>query len=761
MTKKSVIFLWISILVLSFYYTFTHLNFETNILKLLPKYDSQITSSLIDKASVKINDKLIVVVAGTSQEATRNSFIRQLATYKQSGLFKQIKSEVDLSQYQKLYQELLQYRYFMMAKSDRIAMERFQEFDYFIDMAIAQLYGLTGVSQNQINTDPLFFFNHIINQLSEFNNLRIEADDNMFHVFKNHKHHYFAFLQLKHSAFSPDYQQSIVTQINNSKNNLDQNINLYAFGSVLYAQQAYEQAKGEISTVGVGSLIGILLLFIFVFRSVVPLIVSVISIGLGLVFAFAVTVLVFDKVHLFALVFGSTIAGVSIDYCFHYLVESAINQPSKKIINHILPGLIIGFASSAMVYLGFILTGYQVLAQISLFSIFGLLGVLLNVVLFFPWLVHFKRIKDSHLLIKLANLILTNPFAKIFNSLNLTIVFFIMVLLLNWFLLRPNDDVRALQSLSGQLKIEEKYIKDVLALKTDSRYALVYADNINDLLETESIIINQLSTQSESIIGISDFIPPKSQQQEYWGFYKKLYSSNHFQSYISENGLDDRIITLQSQQFNENHKIKEVNFGLFEHSSIRDLLAQRWLGKVDDNYALAIPLFDGAKFNIPEQVVIVQQAEDASKLFGEFRQKSVKIVFISALMLILLLAWFRYGIKKATHIVLLPFIAGLTALITSQLFGFHVSLFSILAILLILGMGLDYVVFLTEAHKPMHVTFALILSSITTILSFGLLSLSQVAVIKSFGFTVALGILLILFLAPAIIQQGKNNAKQK
>jgi predicted exporter len=67
-------------------------------------------------------------------------------------------------------------------------------------------------------------------------------------------------------------------------------------------------------------------------------------------------------------------------------------------------------------------------------------------------------------------------------------------------------------------------------------------------------------------------------------------------------------------------------------------------------------------------------------------------------------------------------------------------------------MGLDYVVFLSESKEKTHVAFALLLSSITTILSFGLLSLSQVAVIKSFGFTLAIGIFIILLISPAILK---------
>ncbi|MBL4659644.1 MAG: hypothetical protein JKY19_04760 [Alcanivoracaceae bacterium] len=756
MNKRLAVIVWCLTLVISGYYAITHLSFEANILKLLPKYDSETTSALIDKASAKINDKLIIVVAAKSQEIARKDFLQHVVIYQKSGLFKQIKSEIELDQYQQLYKELLKYRYLMMAKDDQLAVEKYPDFNYFIDMAAAQLYGLVGYEQHQISSDPLFFFNHIINQLSEFGGLQIENDDGLFYVYKNKKHHYFAFAQLRESAFSPQYQQNVVDLINTSQRQ-NNHSDFYAFGSILYVHQAYLQAKGEISTVGVGSLIGILLLFIIVFRSLTPLIISISSIALGLVFALAITTLVFSKVHLFALVFGSTIAGVSIDYCFHYLCESVLNKDRKNIIPHISAGLIIGFASSAMVYLGFVITGYQVLAQISLFSICGLFAVLINVMLLFPLLVKSKSMHSSNSMLRMAGLLINNPLAIFFNSLPKMIVLFAITAFANWYWLNPNDDVRALQSLSSDLQQEESYIRDVLSLKADGRYALIHAKSIDELLTIESQVIAELRKQDKNITGISDFIPAIEQQQKHQQFYQKLYQSNVFKSYIINNGLDSTIITSQLLQVNEK---RQIDYQLFENNAIKNLLTQRWLSKVAEVYALAIPLTAGMKISQHQQVVIVQQAADATKLFAKFRVKSLNIVIIAAFTLLLLLAFFRYGLTKAMHIVMLPFFAGLSALLITQICGFHISLFSILALLLILGMGLDYVVFLCEAKNSQHVMFALMLSSITTVLSFGLLSLSSVAVIKSFGFTVALGILTILFIAPAILNPGKTDAKQ-
>ncbi len=108
--------------------------------------------------------------------------------------------------------------------------------------------------------------------------------------------------------------------------------------------------------------------------------------------------------------------------------------------------------------------------------------------------------------------------------------------------------------------------------------------------------------------------------------------------------------------------------------------------------------------------------------------------------------------------VLLPVFAALQAVLTTTLVGFDISLFSVLSVLLLLGMGLDYVIFLAESNHPDNVMVSLVLSCITTILSFGLLALSQTVAVATFGLTISIGMILILLLSPAVIRR-KHNAQ--
>ncbi len=97
---------------------------------------------------------------------------------------------------------------------------------------------------------------------------------------------------------------------------------------------------------------------------------------------------------------------------------------------------------------------------------------------------------------------------------------------------------------------------------------------------------------------------------------------------------------------------------------------------------------------------------------------------------------------------LLPVLSAVSALMLVAALGADISLFSLLAMLLLLGMGLDYVIFLAESKNPEKVMVSLCLSCVTTILSFGLLAVSQTTAVAAFGMTVAVGMVLIFLLSP-------------
>jgi predicted exporter len=151
-------------------------------------------------------------------------------------------------------------------------------------------------------------------------------------------------------------------------------------------------------------------------------------------------------------------------------------------------------------------------------------------------------------------------------------------------------------------------------------------------------------------------------------------------------------------------------------------------------------------------VSFVDKAASVSKLFGVYRQDGA-LWLGGALVLVLALLTLRYG-WRAAFAVALP--VWLAIGVTLAAFGYahvRINLFNMLALMLVLGVGANYAVFLREGAMRADadtgaVWTGVLLSAATTLLSFGMLGMTSMPALKSFGATLSLGIMVSVMLAP-------------
>jgi predicted exporter len=193
-------------------------------------------------------------------------------------------------------------------------------------------------------------------------------------------------------------------------------------------------------------------------------------------------------------------------------------------------------------------------------------------------------------------------------------------------------------------------------------------------------------------------------------------------------------------------------------------LRQLWLGEADGRVSILVPVrqvhdiqrvrsaiarYDG--------VYYVDQIDAFTRVFKRYRQQSIRLAGGAYLLVFALLLW-RYG-KRGAWLMLPPLLAALITVEVLGLLGQTFHLMHGLALLLILGMGVDYTIFLAESPADEHPTtmLALTLSALTTLLSFGLLSLSSQAVLQAIGLTTLIGVAAALLLAP-IARYGRTSS---
>jgi predicted exporter len=103
-------------------------------------------------------------------------------------------------------------------------------------------------------------------------------------------------------------------------------------------------------------------------------------------------------------------------------------------------------------------------------------------------------------------------------------------------------------------------------------------------------------------------------------------------------------------------------------------------------------------------------------------------------------------------------LASIAALALLGLAGQGLQLFHVLALMLLLGVGVDYGIFLQEepSRRDPIAWLAVVLSALGTILSFGLLALSRTPALQAFGLTMLIGTATVWFLAPCFVEAQRE-----
>jgi predicted exporter len=162
-----------------------------------------------------------------------------------------------------------------------------------------------------------------------------------------------------------------------------------------------------------------------------------------------------------------------------------------------------------------------------------------------------------------------------------------------------------------------------------------------------------------------------------------------------------------------------------------------------------------------EGAVVFDQRALMTELYSRHRSRTAQLVALGllAVMLILFARHRQFGSSLAAFapaILAAGMTLGLLALLGP------ITLMHVVGLLLVLSMGVDYGVFLTETcGDPREVAAtisSLVACCISTVLSIGLLALSSNPGLQALGLTTGIGVLLSLILAPtALVLLGAMN----
>jgi len=154
----------------------------------------------------------------------------------------------------------------------------------------------------------------------------------------------------------------------------------------------------------------------------------------------------------------------------------------------------------------------------------------------------------------------------------------------------------------------------------------------------------------------------------------------------------------------------------------------------------------------------VDLKDDTGRLINGYRNQSLQLSALGILLIAILLV-LNLRSLRASAMVLYPVLTGAAICAALTLLrGEKLTIFHLVALLLVIGIGLNYALFFNR-HEPNdqetrrnHLSLAV--CSLTTFLSFGTLTLSGIPVLHAIGQTVALGSLLCLICSALLAESN-------
>lgn len=527
-------------------------------------------------------------------------------------------------------------------------------------------------------------------------------------------------------------------------------------GLPLFSAAAASDAQTELTVIGLLSTLGIIAITWFWFGNLRALILILTVSAQALLMAVAVTVTVLGEVHLITLVFGTTLIGITVDYSSHFLcARLSKDEAPEKTIKRLLPSLTLALISTAVGFALMACTPFPGLSQMALFCVSGIISAYAAVLLWLP-LLNRTAFTFRKRLLQLGSFLSTLPSfatvsAKTRWCVSLAALLFLATglpqLELRTTLADLNNAPQAL------LKDAEKTAK-LLNAPSLSQYFLIKAQTLDDLLEKEEALKKTLSEANITGVTFSttaDWIASDSKAKKDGQLKREacLAVAAPLQSML---GAGPDCTAKESMRYED--LARELSpLGVLpplirDESGVSALILVRGLNSanIDSVKSLALPDEGVYWRNYPEQI---------SELLSLYCEKIAWLLAAAMACTVIILTVF---FKKEAWRAYLPCILGIA--LTLALFGWMgigLSLFSLLACVLLLGLGLDYGIFLTaNPQGNLHTVAAITFAVLTTLLSFGLLAFSSTPALRSFGLCVMAGEVIIWCLTPALRRPSED-----
>jgi len=703
-----------------------------------------------------LNREMLVLVGHTDRQQAVAMAQKLGEQWQASGLFEKVQwtLQADLPA---LRTQLLQGRLAMLSDADR--RQLIEHPDAFIQQRVQALFDpFTGFSLVPSQDDWLGLTGRIQNSQPQHGAVQLDIGSGALVADADGKSWVLLRARTTGNAFDMNLPLQVAALLKHSREEAAQgDVQLLAASGLLYAANGQQQATREMTWVGGGATLGILLLLLLAFRRLRVLL-AFVPVLVGMLFGGVACVALFGHLHVMTLVLGSSLIGVAVDYPLHYLSKSWSLKPwnSWPALRLTLPGLTLSLITSCIGYLALAWTPFPALTQIAVFSAAGLLGAYLSAVCLLPALLKGTDLRPAQWPLRIAEFLVNLREALLQRARTPVLLALLIAFCVGGLLqLSTKNDIRQWVGMPQHLTDEAQTIARITGYQPTSQFFLIRAANQQELLERQSALTDRLEQlvnldKLQGFLSLNQLVSQPSEQKQVREALNKL---PQFWQPLLDVGVPVEALQAELAKL-QALPTEDIDAALA--GPLAEPYRTLWLGPTADGGVAAMISLQGLNnpsllrvqaLDLPG-VQLVDRLGELNKVFAATQISAAELKLASCVLIVLVLI-LPFGLSGALRIVALPLLAALCSLASLGWLGQPLTLFSLFGLLLVTAISVDYAILMREQVGGAAVSLlGTLLAALTTWLSFGLLAVSSTPAVSNFGLSVSLGLAFSFILAP-------------
>ena len=572
----------------------------------------------------------------------------------------------------------------------------------------------------------------------------------------------FLIAQTRAPGFDSEGQAAAMARVRATLSEVAPQVQVTLSGPGVFAAESRRLIRSDAQRLAMLSTCVILLLLVFVYRSPLAVTLVLTPTAFGLLTGVLVVQAVFGSVHAITLGFAATLIGESVDYPSYILLNAQPGETARVAARRVGRTLLLAVLTTVASALALTLSSFTGLAQLGVLTMVGIAVAGLTSHQLIPWLLGERVLEFPRLRVPASAALANARWPRVVALVvTLAAIAGLAATQPGWW----ERDLASISPIPAAMRAQDASLRREMGAPEVSVFLASRGASEAAALEAAEAILPQLDRwQAEGLIRGYDsaarYVPaPATQAARLHALpdaatlranLREALKGLAFRPDAFEGFVQD-VTAARDAPLLTRAAFAGTPLGTKLNSQVLTLDGQ-WLVLTSLGGVADTSRIKGALAALPDsKTQLVDLKQVSTDMLDGFRREALRQAALGAFLIIVLLVVGLGSLQRAGRVAApaaaaLPIVVALLVVM-----GQRIGVFHLVALLLVLGIGLNYALFFErppadEAERE-RTRLSIALCSTSTIITFGCLALSATPVLHAIGTTVALGVVISLALA--------------